>query len=169
VIPFLVDKDNEEIKVLVVYPENGMYLRCQRDIVYETLKYLVEFTNNNLEKCKSIDVVFVTNSPILLSDISTGNVTVFIEGDDHPQNVKYNKHDGTFAGNLYNITCCILPRGDSGVIGKVAVDLLNNFKERIQNKYYSYEDCQKICSFVDDPFLSHALKNLTKSEFHLNS
>lgn len=169
VIPFLVDKDSEEIKVLIAYPENGMYLRSQRDIVYETLKYLVEFANNNLEKCKTIDVVFVTNSPILLSDITEGNVSVFMEGDNFPQNVKIKQHAGTFAANLYSITCSILPEGDSGVIGKVAADLLNNFKERIQNKYYSYEDCIKICSLVNDPLLSHTLKNLIKSEFHLRT
>lgn len=167
VIPYLVGKDNEEIRVLVAYPENGMYLRSQRDIVYEILKYLVGFANNNLEKCKTIDVVFVTNSPILLSDISEGNVTVFIEGNDNPQNVKLKQHAGTFSANLYSITCSILPEGDSGVIGKVAVDLLYNFKERIQNKHYSYEDCLKICSLVDDPFLSRTLENLTESEFHL--
>lgn len=157
---------NSRLKVIFLYPETGMYITDQRSIVMSTLKTLKEMMDdeNPSDKVidviypsdKVIDVIYITNSPFIMSDITSGNLTVLLKGEENPK--IQGRFAQVFAGNLYGITNAMLPEHDSGVLGDVCVGVLNNWiGKQSKEPGFDIDSAIKITNFVDDEMLVNVL------------
>ena len=144
------------IKVIFAYPETGMYLTEQRSIVMKTLKMIKEIVDDKKPEDTSIEVIYITNSPIVLTDITKSNLTVFIEGSKEPK--LQGRFANSFAGNLYGITAAMLPEEDSGSLGNVCVEVINNWicKEN-KNPGFDMDSAITVTYYIDDEMLQHVV------------
>ena len=155
------------IKVIFAYPETGMYLTEQRGIVLKTLEMIKELVDEEKPEDTSIEVIYITNSPIVLSDIPKDNLTVFIEGSDEPK--IQGRFTNGFAGNLYGITNSMLPEKDAGVLGNVCVEVINNWIAK-DNKNPDFDvDAAIIVSyFIDDEVIKNSVGRILYNVKHFN-
>lgn len=159
---------NSRLKVIFLYPETGMYITEQRSIVMTTLKALKEMMDDENPLDKVIDVIYITNSPFIMSDITSGNLTVLLKGEENPK--IQGRFAQVFAGNLYGITNAMLPEHNSGVLGDVCVEVLNNWiGKQSKESGFDIDSAIKITSFVDDEMLMNALgRALYEAKKNLN-
>ena len=127
--------------------ETTLHPEWQRQMVYNVIWFLENFVSG----C-SVHVIFMTHSPMLLSDIPIGNC-VFLHREDgvsRVENVKTgNGADlfiNTFGANIFDMYYHPFFMKD-GTIGKFAIHKINS---AIRNK--SSEDAY-IAKIVGDPFL----------------
>ena len=157
----LVDLQGDTVKVLFVYPENGMCIIEQRKVVLKTLSMIKEVADRCGHEVKVIDVVYVTNSPFIVSDITLSNLSVFVK--DEKTCKVFGRYANAFAGNLYGITNSMLPEKESVVMGDVCVEVINNW---IATKYkeedFDLDSALKVCCFIDDDFLKNTVERLLR-------
>lgn len=132
-------------------PESGMNIREQQEFVKTLVKHVIDFDIDQ----KEFEIVIVTHSLFILSDIPSGNVNVFNK----------EKCDGDkrfFAGNLYDIVANLSP---DTAIGKLSA----NFAEKIIKIANDYGDGtsneipdETLVNLIGDNFIKGYIKNRTQ-------
>ena len=148
------------LKVIFAYPENGMYITEQRQIVYKTLELLNNFAKENCPNCNTIEAIYVTNSPFVITDITIGNVTVLLDEKMHA------KHEGAFMGNLYDVCSGMLSKDDCCFVGRIAMDFCNYLIDAINEKNIEKDTAKKMTNFIDDSFIRGSLLNNIDENFN---
>lgn len=142
-----------EDKAIIFYPEAYMHPTEIKNIVKECVQKLIDN-----KRMTDIDLIFVTNSPIVLSDFPTDNVT-FLDDFDRTSLAR-NHHVGTFAANLYDLYVNALMDKNKGVMGKVCASIINKLAADSREGKAKYRDVIAIANIVDDEFLSRTISRL---------
>lgn len=148
----------EEIE-LYFHPE------FQRTFINKLLKGL---RNLNLENIKGINLIFVTHSPFILSDIPNPNIMYLTINDDgKSENIKEKKK--SFASNIHHLL------GDNfflenNYIGEFALDKINNIIEFINkgeknNKKEDKKYYYNLIKLIDEPILKNKLLEMLFEKF----
>ena len=119
----------------------------QRQYVYRMLKKIEQIKLDNI---KAINIILVTHSPFVLSDIPKNNVLFLQEGK--PVHVM---QENTFGANIH----ALLQNGfflEGSPMGEFAKEKINNMFERLHNGDYSEELFEEI-KLVSEPLLKTQL------------
>jgi hypothetical protein len=132
-------------------PESGMNIREQQEFVKTLVQHVIDFDINQ----KEFEIVIVTHSLFILSDIPSGNVNVFNK----------EKCDGDkmfFAGNLYNMLANLSP---DIAMGRLAADyssklikMANDFAAGISNEMPD----ETLVNLIGDNIIKGYIKNRTQ-------
>lgn len=133
------------------YPETGMNIREQQKFVNELIKKVLEFTIDQ----NDFNIIIVTNSLWILSDIPSGNVNVFnTEICKSSENI-------FFGGNIIDILANFSPdimtgRLSSDYASKL-IELANDFEERKSTEKPDVE----LVDFIGDKIIKGYIKRQT--------
>ena len=164
----------------IKYAENRKPYNCVQIILEEIEQYyhpeyqrvliatLIEYLNKlNIDKNFRIDILLVTHSPFVLSDIPMENILFLEQGKSVTSEVK-EKLKESFGANMYDLLRFSFFLKESA-IGKVSYDIINRLMNRIMNDTSSdvfgfYEQAQinhgnldKYIKLVGDTFLKNIL------------
>jgi len=143
-----------EDKAIIFYPEAYMHPTEIKNIVKECVQKLIDN-----KRMTDIDLIFVTNSPIVLSDFPASNVT-FLDDFDRKSFLKRTDKMRTFAANLYDIYVDDLMDEHKGVLGEVCAAIINKLAADSKEGKAKYRDVIAIADIVDDQFLSTTISGL---------
>lgn len=107
-------------KIVILYPETGMSIREQQNFVNAIIKHILLF---DVEQ-NDFEIIIVTHSLFILTDIPSGNVTAF------------NKEECSSPSNLY--------------FGASLYDVLSNFSPDISMGRLSADYASKIIKIAND-------------------
>lgn len=122
----------------------------QRRYVYEMLRQIEQVKLNNI---KAINIILVTHSPFVLTDIPKNNVLFLQKGE--PVRVM---QENTFGANIHSL----LQNGfflEGSPMGEFAKEKINKMFERLHNGEYSDELFEEI-KLVSEPLLKTQLYQL---------
>lgn len=131
------------------YPETGMNIREQQKFVNELIKKVLEFTIDQ----NDFNIIIVTNSLWILSDIPSGNVSVF--------NTEICSSSGNifFGGNLIDILANLSP---DIVTGRLSADYASKII-KIANDFGEGKSTEKpdneLVNFIGDNLIRGYIKN----------
>ena len=85
----------------IVLDEIELYFHpeWQRRYISDLLNYISKISPDNLDKIEGINIVFVTHSPFILSDIPNDNILRLKDGKPQP----YEKLEKTFGANIHDL------------------------------------------------------------------
>lgn len=150
----------EEIE-LYYHPE------YQRIFLYRLLQNI---QNIELERIESINIIFVTHSPFILSDISQNNILFLKEGRDCGNEITVNP----FAANVNEILSqsFFLDNGFMGELAKRKIKSLITFLKDLKRKGDNYWNETTTLTFIEqigEPLLFHNLIDLYTKKYYGNS
>lgn len=147
--------------ILVIMEEVELYFHPEYQITY--ISYLFEQIKMlQLGNIKSINLLFVTHSPFILTDILKQNVLCIEKGKVKNENVFH-----TFGANVYDILkeSFFLKKGAIGTISQKfiskIVDELKNMQESSCDKDILYDKIM----LIDEPIVRHLLMDKYKHIF----
>lgn len=143
-----------EDKAIIFYPEAYMHPTEIKNIVKECVQKLIDN-----KRMTDIDLIFVTNSPIVLSDFPSSNVT-FLDDFDRKSFLKRTDKMRTFAANLYDLYVDALMDEHKSVLGGVCAAIINKLADDSREGKAKYRDVIAIADIVDDEFLSKTISRL---------
>ena len=140
----------------------------QRTFIYDLIEYIkkIDFKNRYRDCIPNINIIFITHSPFILSDIPKNNI-LFLDIDKESQKSKPQLYDeaNTFAGNIHEM----LTNGFflESTKGKFALSKINEFldfykKKEILNKndfLKRREYFKKIILLVGEDYIRKILQN----------
>lgn len=139
-----IDSNEEYESAVLLFDEIELYYHPEYQRVF--LKILLDQIDElKLEKVKNIQIIFLTHSPFILSDIPSSNILKLVEGNPEPSNSE------SFASNIYDLL-----KDDffleNGVIGEFAKDRIEKIIKLNDEKV---EDQLDIINLIGDPFLKN--------------
>lgn len=115
--------------VLLLIDEIDLY--CHPGWQQKLLKYLIEEVKAQY-KGKSVQIIFTTHSPIVLSDMPKSNVIYLKRNGGKCFIDDSEKHTETFGANIYKLFDDAFFLGKRGQIGEFAKDKIQSIIDRIQ-------------------------------------
>lgn len=159
-----IHKSNHHIQknILLLIDEADLYLHpeWQQKFIHEVIKAIPSLFPN-----RSVQIIFATHSPIMLSDIPRGN-TVFMSRDENSKTMvedSFEQHRQTFGSNIYSLFKDAFFM-ESGQIGSIANEIINDVISRLQepkdHKKLDKEETNKleeIINIIGDPLIKNTL------------
>lgn len=152
------------VQIILEEIEQYYHPEYQRILISTLIDYLNKL---NIDKNFRIDILLVTHSPFVLSDIPMENILFLEQGKSVTSEVK-EKLKESFGANMYDLLRFSFFLKESA-IGKVSYDIINRLMNRIMNDTSSdvfgfYEQTQinhgnldKYIKLVGDTFLKNIL------------
>jgi len=144
--------------------ENSLHPSWQKDL----LNFLLLFLENKLFGDLKFQLVFITHSPFILSDIQRNN-TIYLDRDEN-RNCKV--VDGlrdkkqTFGANIHTLLSDAFFMED-GLMGEFAKDRINTAIFNLNKKQLSKEEidyCENIIAIIGEPILKRQLQKMLDSK-----
>ena len=131
----------------------------QKKFINDLLKAL----NSVYQRFDNINLLFITHSPFILSDIPKQNV-LFLENGKPVENIKMN----TFGANITDLFADSFffsndEKGNKILMGDFAKEKINdviNFLNDIESNIKTYEECKSLIEIIDEPLLKTKLKEM---------
>lgn len=164
----------------IKYAENRRPYNCVQIILEEIEQYyhpeyqrvliatLIEYLNKlNIDKNFRIDILLVTHSPFVLSDIPMENILFLEQGKSVTSEVK-EKLKESFGANMYDLLRFSFFLKESA-IGKVSYEVINSLMDKIMNDasfdvsvcygqtQINHRNLNKYVKLVGDTFLKNIL------------
>ena len=139
----------DEIEV-TLHPE------LQRTII----DLLIEFFNLHFSE-KQFQLIFATHSPMLLSDVPTGNA-IFLNKDSNGKTQAESIPANTFGANIHSLYRNNFYLKD-GVMGKFAESLINGIIEKINSEQDLSNNDLFIISQIGEPILKQSIEQILNS------
>ncbi|UVR95797.1 AAA family ATPase [Parabacteroides distasonis] len=164
----------------ITYAENRKPYNCVQIILEEIEQYyhpeyqrvliatLIEYLNKlNIDKNFRIDILLVTHSPFVLSDIPMENILFLEQGKSVTSEVK-EKLKESFGANMYDLLRFSFFLKESA-IGKVSYEVINSLMDKIMNDasfdvsvcygqtQINHRNLNKYVKLVGDTFLKNIL------------
>ena len=137
--------------------ETALHPELQRHLVENMLAFLESYAPEGL----SIQLMFSSHSPILLSDIPQSAVTFLKNGSNRKKQVKLRMSTGTFAANIFDLYSLAFEMGN-GTFGSFATNKLNRLLRMKANGVpFSTDDIKQIKMIGDNYFRNYLLSDVT--------
>ena len=159
--------DNEKISyryINVILEEIELYFHpeYQRTFINRLLEGLRKL---NLENIKGINLIFVTHSPFILSDIPNSNI-MYLHTNEKGESVNIEDKKKSFASNIHHLLGDSFFFGNKIYIGEFARnkinDIISNIKEK-NNEEVEY--CYNLIELIDEPILKNKLTEMLFDKF----
>jgi len=147
--------------VNIIFDEIELYNHpdFQKKFINDLLKAL----NSVYQRFDNINLLFITHSPFILSDIPKQNV-LFLENGKPVENIKMN----TFGANITDLFADSFffsndEKGNKILMGDFAKEKINdviNFLNDIESNIKTYEECKSLIEIIDEPLLKTKLKEM---------
>lgn len=155
--------------VNIIFDEIELYYHpdLQRRFVHDLLNNV---RNANIRLLASLNFIFVTHSPFILSDIPNSRILYLdlIRGKSVPQNI----HEGTFAANIHDILANSFFLKKQGYIGEFAkvtiMDAVNYLKGKPMRKDsfpWTRETVRALIDIIGEPLIYRSLNELYSNKF----
>ncbi|MBI1838668.1 MAG: AAA family ATPase [Flavobacteriia bacterium] len=142
----------------VIFDEIELYFHpeFQKSFISDLLKAIKRLSLKGKDKINSINILFATHSPFILSDIPSQNILRLEDGNVK----KYEKKEQTFAANIHQLLADNFFM--ETLVGKFAeekiLDVIKSIKETNQ-----HTDDTAIINLIGDSFLKNSLKQYKKT------
>ena len=147
------DENNERVcysNALIIFEEVELYFHPQ--LQKQLIKNLLDgIKQMHFKHIKSIQIIFVTHSPFILSDIPTENILALKKDCTETKELK------TFSANIYDIlnTSFFM---EEGAIGDYAQWIIQFVLERLENRQSrAPEGLLELISLIDEPIYHKVL------------
>ena len=147
------DENNERVRysnALIIFEEVELYFHPQ--LQKQLIKNLLDgIKQMHFKHIKSIQIIFVTHSPFILSDIPTENILALKKDCTETKELK------TFSANIYDIlnTSFFM---EEGAIGDYAQWIIQFVLERLENRQSrAPEGLLELISLIDEPIYHKVL------------
>lgn len=166
-IPWTNDSQYRHINLILEEIELYYHPEYQRIFLYMLLQNI---QNIELERIESINIIFVTHSPFILSDISQKNILFLKNGLDCGGEISVNP----FAANVNEILCqsFFLDKGFMGELAKTKIQSLISFlrnEDTIADEYWDTTTARSFIEEIGEPLLSHNLMELYAQKYSTES
>lgn len=147
------DENNERVRysnALIIFEEVELYFHPQ--LQKQLIKNLLDgIKQMHFKHIKSIQIIFVTHSPFILSDIPTENILALKKDCTETKELK------TFSANIYDILNTIFFM-EEGAIGDYAQWIIQFVLERLENRQSrAPEGLLELISLIDEPIYHKVL------------
>lgn len=145
----------------IIYDEIELYFHpdYQRRFISDLLRAFERiYMNSEKDRINSINILFLTHSPFILSDIPSENILLLELDHKTKKSVPLPKVSQTFAANINDL----LANGfflDGTLIGKFAENLIRDVIEKIKRGDQLTEKDKTVIALVGDSFLRSSLQN----------
>jgi hypothetical protein len=160
-----IDSNNKYTSVNIIFDEVELYFHpdYQRKFIKELLD---RFRNLRLKSVKSINILFLTHSPFILSDIPSSNILCLEDGA-----VSGRKVEQTFGANIHDLLAnsFFLEKGFMGEYAKKKIESLIDFldpnkklktpKQKTKNGW-NLQKAEEFIDIIGEPFLKADLQEL---------
>jgi hypothetical protein len=157
----------------IILDEIELYFHpeMQRTFVKELLDSLERLKTTRTRNF-SINIVFITHSPFILSDLPKQNV-LFLEVDENTKkaNSKIFGHDNTFASNIYSLLKeSFFMNNFIGDFSKNKIESVLDYlkKDNDLNGYWNIYNSDKFIKIIGEPLIRDSLRNLYIEKFNLD-
>jgi predicted ATP-binding protein involved in virulence len=164
--------DNEKIaykNVTLIFDEIELYFHpeFQQIFIFELLEAI---KRTKLTSIKSINILFCTHSPFILSDIPTENILKLSNGIPEP----YEPLDKTFAANIHDLLAheFFLRKGFMGEFSKHHISNLIKSISLIKSDSISenkYKDFELKIDLIGEPVIKNSLLGMLENKFRKES
>lgn len=137
-------------RLVFLYPETGMNIREQQKFVNTLIEKILEI---DIEQ-NDFEIIIVTNSLWILSDIPSGNVNVF--NKEECKSAKGNFFAGNLIDILVNFSPDIMTGRLSASYASKLIKMANDFRESFNNKDFPN---QELVEFISDNMIKGYIKN----------
>jgi hypothetical protein len=132
----------------------------QRTFISDLLHYLSKINSKDMNNIKGINMMFITHSPFILSDIPNANIIRLKDGKVEKDRTQ------TFGANVYDLL-----HNDffmtKGFMGECAKQQIETVIDRIRNKdkfnNEEIKDIERIIEIIGEPFYKRELKRMLLS------
>ena len=133
--------------------ETALHPELQRRIVKNLILFLEMIGEKNL----TVQLIFASHSPILLSDIPSQSVTILDQGKTQRTEVIARRTD-TFASNIFDLYRLAFDL-KYGTFGSFATDKINKLLEKTAKRQKLSENERKLAMMVGDNYFRRYLLN----------
>lgn len=144
----------------IIFDEIELYFhpQFQKSFIRDLLDNIKVLNGAYVNK---LNIIFLTHSPFILSDIPKQNV-LFLDGG----NTRDFKQQNTFAANISTLLSDSFFI-DNGLIGDFAIKKINEVIDFLngQNNEMKVEECKNIIQLIDEPILQKKLIELFSEKF----
>ena len=136
----------------------------QRTYISDLLDYLEKINPKNLEKIEGINIIIITHSPFILSDITHKNTIRLSEGrteDDEPK---------TLGANIHSLLADDFFMKD-GFMGKFAtrkiksaISFIENYKNESENQEWTSKKVRTFIDMIGEPLIKNNMRALYSSK-----
>ncbi|MCH4830619.1 AAA family ATPase [Flavobacterium columnare] len=148
----------------VILEEIELYFHPEYQRVFIS-KLIEGIRNLNLKNIKYINLIFVTHSPFILSDIPNSNIMYLkINSDGYTENVKEKKK--SFASNIHHLLGDNFFFENNVYIGELAHIKIKEIIRYIKDgNHQKVEYCLKLIELIDEPILKNKLSEMLIERF----
>lgn len=153
-----IDSNNKYTSVNIIFDEVELYFHpdYQRKFIKELLD---RFRNLRLKSVKSINILFLTHSPFILSDIPSKNILRLEDGE-----VSKKEFSQTFGANVHDLLAnnFFLNDGFMGEFAKKKIERLIGFltSKKITKNGWNLQKAEEFIEVIGEPFLKADLQEL---------
>ncbi|MCT4120149.1 hypothetical protein ACH34E_01945 [Elizabethkingia anophelis] len=144
----------------IIFDEIELYFhpQFQKSFIKDLLESIEVLNGSYVNK---LNIIFLTHSPFILSDIPKQNV-LFLDGGE----IRDFKKRNTFAANISTLLSDSFFI-DNGLIGDFAIKKINEVIDFLngKNKEMKVEDCKSIIQLIDEPILQKKLIEMYSEKF----
>ncbi len=144
----------------IIFDEIELYFhpQFQKSFIKDLLESIEVLNGSYVNK---LNIIFLTHSPFILSDIPKQNV-LFLDGGES-RNLK---QKNTFAANISTLLSDSFFI-DNGLIGDFAIKKINEVIDFLngKNNEMKFEDCKDIIQLIDEPILQKKLIEMYSEKF----
>lgn len=165
-------EENKKIKeykyINLVLDEIELYYHpeWQRTFIYDLISYIEKINPLNLNNIEGLNILFVTHSPFILSDIPSESV-LRLSLDKDGRTKAYITNRETFGANIHDLLAndFFLKNGFMGEFAKrkineVIEDLQETINEKVCILPNRIEEIERIISIIGEPLLKNSLNSL---------
>lgn len=164
--------------IIVLLDEFELYLHptWQKEALYKLLKILPVILRTGTEHRRSIQIIFTTNAPILLSDIPATNVTFLKRENINGKSLLVikdglNDQHQTFASNIHTLLSDSFFM-KSGLMGELATVKINGVIRDLTKSHKissaRRNELAKIIQQIGEPVLKHKLMQMYNDRFNID-
>jgi energy-coupling factor transporter ATP-binding protein EcfA2 len=140
--------------VNIFFDEVELYFHpdMQRTYIHRLLS---EIEKLELGSLKNINIVFVTHSPFILSDIPNHNILKLKEGTPEP----FQEKEQTFGANIHDLLAndFFMSKSFMGAFAKSIVENIVEFTEGTKSKIKTADEAKKLINIIGEPLLKERL------------
>jgi predicted ATP-binding protein involved in virulence len=137
----------------------------QRTFISDLLEYLSKINPSNLSNIDGINIILVTHSPFILSDIPNNNIIRLEKG----RIKKYKSDEQTFGANIHDLLAnsFFMPNGFMGNFAKNKIQSAIKWLEEnnLNSEEWNKDTMFKFINLIGEPLIRNSLRDLYLEKF----
>jgi hypothetical protein len=156
--------------VNIIFDEVELYFHpdMQRRYINNLRERIISLGLNKEKDINNINIIFITHSPFILSDIPKSNILMLKRDEDSKKSLPYNNEEETFGANVHDLLAneFFMEHGFMGEFAKNRISSLSDFLSDsfennvpIDSKWDKLE-AGKLITIIGEPLIKDSLSDL---------